>query len=411
MNIQKTKVAGADGSVTEVGYFQTNCTAVLQLGNLQIESGKQYTIHGYAKASVSTTMVCEGKSTNIGTGWTEFAFLITPTSKMIQLAFAPGTWWIYNWKLEVGDIITPWTPSPIDAKNDIEEKSSEWSQTAESIRSEVSRVSNDLSSAKAEWNQTAEGIKSNVSKVSSDLSTAQSEWNQTAEGIRTEISKKIGSDEAKTIIDANADSIRTKTGTIVWEAENSSMTEDGTFSCKSGHFGGDLDAAGGTFKGKLSAAGGTFSGDLSAAGGTFKGKLQAASGSFNGDVVADSFKTANGVVERQYPQGYVVNKFDRLITINGWGTALTALGIGGFKLEKTEYYPADNIGLWCVVGFNGTSFKLGCLLIHTDGTIILYYYNTYGAGATRIDNNNYDNYLNYGITIYFSGSWFTNYKP
>lgn len=190
MNIQKVKIAGANGSTVEAGYFQTSATAILQLGNLELESGKQYTLHGYAKASASTTMACEGKNTTIGTGWTEFAFLITADSKMIQLAFTPAAWWIYNWKLEIGDIITPWTPSPVDAKNDIEEKASEWSQTAESIRSEVSRVSNNLDSAKSQWNQTAEGIKSSVSKVSSDLSTAQTQWNQTAEGFKTEISKK-----------------------------------------------------------------------------------------------------------------------------------------------------------------------------------------------------------------------------
>ncbi len=399
MNIQKVKIAGANGSTVEAGYFQTSATAILQLGNLELESGKQYTLHGYAKASTSTTMACEGKNTTIGTGWTEFAFLITANSKMIQLAFSPATWWVYKWKLEVGDIITPWTPSPVDAKNDIEEKASEWSQTAESIRSEVSRVSNNLDSAKSEWNQTAEGIKSNVSKVSSDLSSAQSQWNQTAEGFKTEISKKIGSEEAKTIINANADSIRTKTGIIAWEAENSSMTEDGTLTCKSGHFGGDLDAAGGTFKGELSAAGGTF-----------KGKLQAASGSFNGDVIADSFKTANGVVEKQYTNGYVLNKFDRLVTINGWATAITALGIGGFVLDRSDCYPSDNIGITCIVGFNGSSFKPGCLLINTDGTMILYYYNSYGSSATRIDKSNYSNNLDLGITLYFSGSWFTNYS-
>ena len=427
MNIQKVKIAGATGSTVEAGYFQTSATAILQLGNLELESGKQYTLHGYAKASTTSTMARSTESVTIGTAWTEFAFLITADSKMIQLAFTPATWWVYNWKLEVGDIITPWTPSPIDAKNDIEEKASEWSQTAESIRSEVSRVSNNLDSAKSEWNQTAEGIKSSVSKVSSDLSTAQTEWNQTAnefkaeiskkitpsevdgkisasasnltteyknaitaseKGLKAEIGKKIGSDEAKTIIEANADSIRTKTGTIVWEAKNSSMTEDGTFTCKDGHFGGDLDAAGGTFK----------------------GKLQAASGSFNGDVVADSFKTASGVVIRQYANGYVLNKFDRLVTINGWATAITALGIGGFVLERSDCYPSDNIGITCIVGFNGSSFKPGCLRINTDGTIILYYYNTYGSSATRIDKSNYSNHLDLGITLYFSGSWFTNYS-
>ena len=250
MNIQKVKIAGANGGTVEAGYFQTSVTAILQLGNLELESGKQYTLHGYAKASTSTTMACEGKNTAIGTGWTEFAFLITANSKMMQLAFDPATWWIYNWKLEIGDIITPWTPSPVDTKNDIEEKASEWSQTAESIRSEVSRVSNNLDSAKSEWNQTAEGFK-------------------------TEISKKIGSEEAKKSINASADSIRTKTGTIVWEAENSSMTEDGKFACINGQFKGKVQSNNGNIggwsidEGRIYTSIGDYELDLSASGENF----------------------------------------------------------------------------------------------------------------------------------------------
>lgn len=447
MKIEKIKIAGADGSTVEAGYFQTSCTAILQLGNLAVETGKQYTLHGYAKASASATMACSGNSASIGTTWTEFAFLITPDSKTIQLAFAPATWWIYNWKLEVGDIITPWTPSPIDAKNDIEEKSSEWSQTAESIRSEVSRVSNNLDSAKSEWNQTAEGIKSSVSKVSSDLSTAQTEWNQTAnefkaeiskkitpsevdgkisasasnltteyknaitaseKGLKAEIGKKIGSDEAKTIIEANADSIRTKTGTLVWEAENSSMTEDGTFTCRDGHFGGDLDAAGGTFTGDLSAVGGTFKGDLSAAGGTFKGNLEAAGGSFNGDVTAKSFKTADGVVNTAFDYSYAVNKFDRLVTVHGFGTAMSAISIEGFKVPQ-GCYPAQQVGAACVVRDQNSKFKLGFFSVNASGDIIVYYYDSYGSGPTRIDKSNCSgDYL--AFSLYFSCSWFTNYS-
>ena len=141
----------------------------------------------------------------------------------------------------------------------------------------------------------------------------------------------------------------------------------------------------------------------------FSGDLEAASGSFAGDVTAKSFKTADGVVEKSYEYGYTLNKFDRLVTINGWSTAITALGINGFILERKDCFPADEIGIPCIVGFNGSTFKTGCLWIRPNGSITLYYYNTYGAGATRVDNSNYDNYLSLGITLFFSGCWFTNY--
>ncbi len=243
MKIEKVSVAGINGKNVEVGHFSANYTSVFQLGNLSVESGEKYTLHGFVKASKESTITCFGSSKTIGTSWTEFAILFTASSETsIQLFFSPGEYWIYNWKLEAGDIITPWTPSPIDAKEDVKESTSEWKQTAEQIKSSVSKVSSDLSTAQSQWKQEADSISSSVSKVSSDLSTAQSSWKQSANELTTEISKKTDSETVKTIITANADSIRTKTGTIVWEAENSSMKEDGTFTCKDGNFTGDVNA-------------------------------------------------------------------------------------------------------------------------------------------------------------------------
>lgn len=242
MNIEKVNTEGIDGSIVDVGHFQTSTTAVLQLGNLEIETGSQYTLHGYAKASKSATMSCDEKSATIGTAWTEFAFAITADSKNIHVTFTPAEWWIYNWKLEKGSIMTPWTPSPIDAKEDIEQSTSEWKQTAEAIKSSVSKVSGDLTEAQSAWKQEAESISSSVSKVSGDLSTAETKWTQTASELSTEISKKTDSETVQTLITASADDIRLKTGKLVWEAENSSMTEDGVLTCKDGNFTGDINA-------------------------------------------------------------------------------------------------------------------------------------------------------------------------
>lgn len=242
MNIEKVNTEGIDGSMVDVGHFQTSTTAVLQLGNLEIETGSQYTLHGYAKASESATMSCDEKSATIGTAWTEFAFTITADSKNIHVTFTPAEWWIYNWKLEKGSIMTPWTPSPIDAKEDIEQSTSEWKQTAEAIKSSVSKVSGDLTEAQSAWKQEAESISSSVSKVSGDLSTAETKWTQTASELSTEISKKTDSETVQTLITASADDIRLKTGKLVWEAENSSMTEDGVLTCKDGNFTGDVNA-------------------------------------------------------------------------------------------------------------------------------------------------------------------------
>ena len=242
MEITKVNVTGADGTTVEAGYFTSSYDTYLQFKNLSIEPAKQYTLHGYIKASTAGTISCLGVSANVTTSWQEVQMTITPDSKTFSIYFYPAAFYIYNWKLEIGDVASYWTPSPLDAKHEIEEKASEWSQTAEEIKSSVSKVSDDLDNTKAEWSQTAEEIKSSVSKVSDDLSTAETKWTQTANELSTEISKKTDSETVQTLITASADDIRLKTGKLVWEAENSSMTEDGVLTCKDGNFTGDVNA-------------------------------------------------------------------------------------------------------------------------------------------------------------------------
>lgn len=214
MEITKVSVTGADGDSVEAGYFTSSYDSCLQLTNLPIELDRQYTLHGYIKSSASGTISCSGVGANVTTSWQEVKMTITPTSKTLFVYFYPATFWIYNWKLEVGDVSSYWTPSPLDAKYDLEE--------------------------------------------------AWSTWEQTAEGFRTEIGKKTDESQVRTLITASADDIRLKTGKLVWEATNSSMDEDGNFKCTNGDFTGKITATDGTFSGMLNGATGTFSGNVEA---------------------------------------------------------------------------------------------------------------------------------------------------
>lgn len=125
-------------------------------------------------------------------------------------------------------------------------------------------VGKTMMSKVAEIEQTANGIKSTVetkyaTKVYADSSassaesrakayadtketTLRSEISQTATGIRSEVVMKDGIEESVgSVVEQKADSIRLKASNIAWEAENSSMTQDGTLTCQNAVIGGTIE--------------------------------------------------------------------------------------------------------------------------------------------------------------------------
>lgn len=125
MKIQEVTVKDANGENITAGYFKSSYETHLQIRNNQLTIGKTHILHGFVKASAAATISCLTASAPVTTSWNEVSLLITPTSKMIDIVFSPGEYWIYNWKLEVGTIPSLWSPSSLDAKEDLK---SVWSQ-------------------------------------------------------------------------------------------------------------------------------------------------------------------------------------------------------------------------------------------------------------------------------------------
>lgn len=125
MKIQEVTVKDANGENITAGYFKSSYETHLQIRNNQLTIGKTHILHGFVKASTAATISCLTASAPVTTSWNEVSLLITPTSKMIDIVFSPGEYWIYNWKLEVGTIPSLWSPSSLDAKEDLK---SVWSQ-------------------------------------------------------------------------------------------------------------------------------------------------------------------------------------------------------------------------------------------------------------------------------------------
>lgn len=125
MKIQEVTVKDANGDNITAGYFKSSYETHLQIKNNQLTIGKTHILHGFVKASAAATISCLTASAPVTTSWNEVSLLITPTSKMVDIVFSPGEYWIYNWKLEVGTIPSLWSPSSLDAKEDLK---SVWSQ-------------------------------------------------------------------------------------------------------------------------------------------------------------------------------------------------------------------------------------------------------------------------------------------
>lgn len=121
-------------------------------------------------------------------------------------------------------------------------KVAEIEQTANGIKSTVetkyaTKVYADASAGTAESNA------KNYAKTYADTkeTTLRSEISQTASGIRSEVVMKDGFTESVgSVVEQKADSIRMQASKIAWQAQNSSMTEDGTLTCQNAVIGGTI---------------------------------------------------------------------------------------------------------------------------------------------------------------------------
>lgn len=131
MKLEQLTATRADGKSGVVSHFKSSYSSSLQLSNLQITSGNTYTLHGYVKSAANTTVTCLDKSATSTTSWQEISFIISPTQNFLKIYFAPGEFWIYNWKLEKGSIKSLWTPAPDDITSEFRAVHTEYSQLAD----------------------------------------------------------------------------------------------------------------------------------------------------------------------------------------------------------------------------------------------------------------------------------------
>ena len=163
MQIEKVD-STLNGDPIKCGHFNSSMYDSYIEFPVNLDTGKKYTIHGYIKSSVAGQISCEGVTSNVSTEWSHVVMTITPSQqKSLELKFYPGEFWIYEWKLEVGEVNSNWTPSPLDAKYDLISLGSEVQQLSDSIIQKVWKE--DISDATKEINKSMTTIGQNAEKI------------------------------------------------------------------------------------------------------------------------------------------------------------------------------------------------------------------------------------------------------
>lgn len=163
MQIEKVD-STLNGDPIKCGHFNSSMYDSYIEFPVNLDTGKKYTIHGYIKSFVAGQISCEGVTSNVSTEWSHVVMTITPSQqKSLELKFYPGEFWIYEWKLEVGEVNSNWTPSPLDAKYDLISLGSEVQQLSDSIIQKVWKE--DISDATKEINKSMTTIGQNAEKI------------------------------------------------------------------------------------------------------------------------------------------------------------------------------------------------------------------------------------------------------
>lgn len=163
MQIEKVE-STLNGDPIKCGHFNSSMYDSYIEFPVNLDTGKKYTIHGYIKSSVAGQISCEGATSNVSTEWSHVVMTITPSQqKSLELKFYPGEFWIYQWKLEVGEVNSNWTPSPLDAKYDLISLGSEVKQLSDSITQKVWKE--DINDATKEINKSVTTVGQDAEKV------------------------------------------------------------------------------------------------------------------------------------------------------------------------------------------------------------------------------------------------------
>lgn len=193
-----------------------------------------------------------------------------------------------------------------------------------------------------------------------------------------------------------SDAIRTKNVAVTSNASNSVGLSSSTFTRN----------IGGTSRGSLKFAigagfGVSNTGVLYANNAVING-----SSTFNGAITATTVRTTANIGSDY--TGFSLNRWDHIVICNFEAT-FSEIHMNSWAVPN-GFKPIRQIMIPAVIQQNGnSSYKMCVICIKTDGTIVIYAYNTYGSNATTLNGSNWQTNSSWsGSTVYATATWITN---
>ena len=130
------------------------------------------------------------------------------------------------------------------------------------------------------------------------------------------------------------------------------------------------------------------------------------SSTFNGSITATTVRTTANV-GADY-NGLARNRWDHIVIFNCAGCSLSEFQMNGWNVGD-GFKPTRDIYMAAAINVNnGGVWKLAVVRVQTNGTITIYWYNSYGGAANAINSSNYTNSSWSNSSIFCNGSWITN---
>lgn len=183
-----------------------------------VEPGTEYTFSFWVKSDENGSITAADSTFATTSKWTKHSKTFVADASDFQLLFdILGVYYIYHPQIEVGNIMTDWTPAPEDMATNGD---------VDGVRSEVEVVSDNLS----EFIQKADGIYATVSSVEEKVKTSEDGLRKVVERIEQSVSTKMSKDQIVHEITARLDDgvtkVDTKTG-ITFDINGMSVDKTG----------------------------------------------------------------------------------------------------------------------------------------------------------------------------------------
>lgn len=202
--LQSCRIANPENITAECSQFEIDDTTVPFTLSKIMTVGNEYTFSFWIKSQEDGSVQVCGETYSTLDTWQKYFVVFTATNTDLAINFLKvGTYFVYHPKLEVGNMVTDWTPAPEDmaTAEDINDANKQFDAITEQISS---------------LNKTASGITASVQEVRKLAQEGLDSVNGNIETITKEVSAKMTKDavefQIKSAMENGTKKVVTETG-------------------------------------------------------------------------------------------------------------------------------------------------------------------------------------------------------